>query len=101
MSKTWFITGASRGIGAETVKVALAAGHRVVATARDVTKIAGLFDANLTQFLALPLDVTDLGQATIAVHAAVARFGTIDVLVNNAGYGQLGVFEENGPADAE
>jgi NAD(P)-dependent dehydrogenase (short-subunit alcohol dehydrogenase family) len=101
MSKTWFITGASRGIGAEIVKAALAAGHRVVATARDASKVAKAFDADLDQFLALPLDVTKEGQATIAVQAAVARFDGIDVLVNNAGYGQLGIFEENEAADAE
>jgi NAD(P)-dependent dehydrogenase (short-subunit alcohol dehydrogenase family) len=101
MSKTWFITGASRGIGAEIVKVALAAGHRVVATARDMPRLSQAFTASPDQFLAVPLDVTNAGQATIAVQTAVARFGSIDLLVNNAGYGQLGFFEENEPSEAE
>ena len=94
---TWFITGAARGIGAHTVQAALAAGHNVVATARKRDSIT-LADDRL---LALDLDVTDAAQAQAAVQAAVARFGRIDVLVNNAGYGQLGLFEESTAADAE
>ncbi|MCX7276205.1 MAG: oxidoreductase [Burkholderiales bacterium] len=94
---TWFITGAARGIGAHTVQAALAAGHNVVATARKRDSIT-LTDDRL---LALDLDVTDAAQAQAAVQAAVARFGRIDVLVNNAGYGQLGLFEESTAADAQ
>lgn len=94
---TWFITGAARGIGAHTVQAALAAGHNVVATARDRQNITSTHD----RLLALDLDVTVEAQAQAAVQAAVARFGRIDVLVNNAGYGQLGIFEENTPADAQ
>jgi NAD(P)-dependent dehydrogenase (short-subunit alcohol dehydrogenase family) len=96
MSKVWFITGATRGIGAEIAKAALAAGDRVVATARDPSGLAA--SANL---LPLKLDVTDESQARAAVQAAVAHFGGIDVLVNNAGYGQLGVFETISAADIE
>jgi NAD(P)-dependent dehydrogenase (short-subunit alcohol dehydrogenase family) len=94
---TWFITGAARGIGAHTVQAALAAGHNVVATARNHRHITASHD----RLLALDLDVTVEAQAHTAVQAAVARFGRIDVLVNNAGYGQLGLFEENTAADAQ
>jgi NAD(P)-dependent dehydrogenase (short-subunit alcohol dehydrogenase family) len=94
---TWFITGAARGIGAHTVQAALAAGHNVVATARSRHSITTTHD----RLLALNLDVTVEAQAQAAVQAAVARFGRIDVLVNNAGYGQLGLFEESTAADAQ
>ena len=91
--KVWFVTGANRGIGAETVKAALAAGHRVVATARKPETIEAAVGTS-ENLLALPLDITDEQQAQASVDAALARFGRIDVLVNNAGYGQLGLFEE-------
>ncbi|MWV58850.1 SDR family NAD(P)-dependent oxidoreductase [Rathayibacter sp. VKM Ac-2754] len=91
--QTWFITGANRGIGASIAKAALAAGHNVVATARraeTVTDALGASDA----LLAEALDITSAEQITAAVAVAEAKFGRIDVLVNNAGYGQLGLFEE-------
>ena len=99
MARTWFITGATRGIGAAIAKAALAAGEQVVATARDPAKFT--FEAPADRFLALPLDVTDGAQRSEAVRAALARFGGIDILVNNAGYGHLGLFEETEPGDAE
>ena len=101
MSKVWFITGASRGIGAEIAKAALASGDRVVATGRNRAQIEKAFAGNGASVLALELDVTDAAQAHRAVDATLAKFGRIDVLVNNAGYGQLGAFEENETGDIE
>jgi NAD(P)-dependent dehydrogenase (short-subunit alcohol dehydrogenase family) len=101
MSKTWFITGASRGIGADIARAALAAGDRVVATGRDAAKVAQTYDAGPDRLLAVALDVTDNAQVVAGVAAATAHFGSIDVLVNNAGYGQFGPFEENTAADVE
>ena len=98
-SQTWFITGASRGIGLELARAALAAGHRVAATSRrasDVTAALGSHDG----LLALDLDVTQAPQIAAAVAVAQTRFGAIDVLVNNAGYGHLSLFEESNDADA-
>jgi len=92
ISKVWFITGSSRGIGLEIAKAALTAGDRVVATARDRSSIP--LPSDDRQLLMLDLDVTSPGQAETAAQAAVERFGQVDVLVNNAGYGQLGTFEE-------
>ena len=90
--RVWMITGASRGIGARIAAAALAHGDAVVATARD----AGSIDKRFGQpgLLALALDVTDEAQAAQATAAALQRFGRIDVLVNNAGYGLLGAVEE-------
>ncbi|BCP54332.1 short-chain dehydrogenase/reductase [Kaistia sp. 32K] len=101
MSKIWFVTGATRGIGAEIVKAALAAGDSVVATGRNPAGIVAAHAGAGDRLLALPLDVTDKAGIATAVDAAVTRFGRIDVLVNNAGYGHLGLFEETEPGDAE
>ncbi|MFS0604914.1 oxidoreductase [Peribacillus frigoritolerans] len=93
MSKVWFITGVTRGMGAKIAKAALASGDKVVATGRQqeaVTKVLGTSD----NLFATILDVTREDQVKAAVQAAIERFGRIDVLVNNAGYGHLGVFEE-------
>lgn len=92
-SRIWFITGASRGIGLDIARAALNSGHRVVATSRnkqDVVAALGSYDA----LLALDLDVTRPEQISAAVEAAKNHFGGIDVLVNNAGYGHIGMFEE-------
>jgi NAD(P)-dependent dehydrogenase (short-subunit alcohol dehydrogenase family) len=95
----WFITGASRGFGAEITRAALARGHRVVATARDAAHVRATLPDAGDALLALTLDVTDQTQIDAAVQAATARFGGIDVLVNNAGRGLLGAVEE--ATDAE
>jgi NAD(P)-dependent dehydrogenase (short-subunit alcohol dehydrogenase family) len=99
MSKTWFITGASRGLGVDIAKAALAAGDRVVATGRQRARVADALGPDGERLLTLALDVTDAAQARAAVAHAVARFGGIDVLVNNAGYGHMGYFEETAPED--
>ncbi len=101
MSKVWFITGASRGIGLEITRAALAVGDRVVATARTPANIMALFEGGQERLLALSLDVTAPEEASAAVKAALDAFGRIDVLVNNAGYGQLGMFEESSSAEVE
>lgn len=98
--KVWFITGANRGIGAEIAKAALAAGDSVVVTGRNLEQLSQKFSYS-DKALALALDVTDISQALDAVEATIKHFGRIDVLVNNAGYGQLGVFEEIPQADVE
>jgi NAD(P)-dependent dehydrogenase (short-subunit alcohol dehydrogenase family) len=95
MHKTWFITGASRGLGMEIAKAALRAGDRVVATGRKREAMIDAIGPDNDHLLSVALDVTDAAQVKTAINAAVSRFGTIDVLVNNAGYGQLGYFEEN------
>lgn len=92
--KTWFITGASRGLGLEIARAALAGGDQVVATGRNATNIVEALGGDENRILAVALDVTDTASIEAAVDAAVERFGRIDVLVNNAGYGQLGAFEE-------
>lgn len=95
MSKVWFITGASRGLGVEFAKAALRAGDRVVATGRKSAAVHEALGPDTPQLLCLDLDVTDAAHTKRAVDAAVSKFGTIDVLVNNAGYGHLGFFEES------
>ncbi|MFG3453854.1 oxidoreductase [Stutzerimonas stutzeri] len=101
MSRTWFITGASRGLGAAIAQAALAAGDNVVISARRLEQLDQFVAQAPEQTLAVELDVTREDQAVAAVEAGITRFGRIDVLVNNAGYGQLAPFEENTPSDAE
>ena len=90
----WFITGCSTGFGHELAKLVLARGWRAIVTARDKARVAGLVRGAEDRALALDLDVTDAGQIAAAVAAAERRFGGIDVLVNNAGYGYLSSVEE-------
>lgn len=96
--RVWFITGASRGIGAEITKAALEAGDSVVATARDPKKISERFRSS-ERLLPLALDVTDELSVAAAVETSMAHFGRIDVLVNNAGYGIIGAVEETPLSD--
>ena len=91
--KVWFITGAGRGLGLDIARSALAVGHAVVATGRDPGKLIAAVGAHHA-LLAVKLDVTQPDDARTAVEAAVAKFGRIDVLVNNAGNFYAGFFEE-------
>ncbi|GAB0118931.1 oxidoreductase [Acidisoma sp. 7E03] len=90
----WFITGCSTGFGRDLVGLLLRQGYAVVATARDVTKIGGLVEGHEDRALALALDVTDQDAIRHAVRQAEEKFGRIDVLVNNAGYGYMAAIEE-------
>jgi len=90
----WFITGSSTGFGYELAKLLLDQGFRVVATARDKAKLSDLVKGHDGAALALALDVTDKKSVQAAVAAAETKFGRIDVLVNNAGYGYLAAIEE-------
>lgn len=94
MRKTWFITGASRGFGRIWAVAALERGDRVAATARDVSVLEPLGAEYRDAVLPLCLDVTDRSAAFEAVGAAHAHFGSLDVIVNNAGYGLFGAVEE-------
>lgn len=93
MEKTWLITGASRGLGLQLAKAALAAGDMVVGTSRRTAGLADALAGREDRLLVVDLDVTDRAAAARAVDAAIARFGRIDILVNNAGQAQLGWFE--------
>jgi len=93
MTQTWFITGASRGFGRALTEAALAAGDRVVATARRPEVLDDLAELHGDDLLAVPLDVTDSRAARKAFQAGVDRFGRLDVVVNNAGYANVAPIE--------
>lgn len=95
----WFITGCSTGLGRELAEHVLARGWNVVVTARDETTLADLVAKVPDRALAIKLDVTDSTQIAEAVQLAESRFGTIDVLVNNAGYGYQSSIEEGQEAE--
>src|SRR3954451_15438215 len=99
-NKTWFITGAGRGMGLDFAKAALEAGHAVVATGRDPDAVAKAVEKS-NDLLTVKLDVTSRADAEAAVQAAVDQFGGIDVLVNNAASFYAGYFEELTPAQFE
>ena len=92
-NKVWFITGASRGMGADFARAALAAGHSVVASGRDKDRVAKILGQS-SDLLVVKLDVTNRADADSAVRTAVERFNRIDVLVNNAASFYAGYFEE-------
>ena len=98
--KTWFITGASRGFGREWTIAALERGDSVAATARDTDTLEDLVERFGDRILPIRLDVTDRAAGFAAVARAHAHFGRLDVVVNNAGYGQFGLVEELSEADA-
>jgi NADP-dependent 3-hydroxy acid dehydrogenase YdfG len=97
--RVWFITGASTGFGRLLAEQTLRAGHKVVATARKPEQIANLSHDYADRCLVLPLDVTNQTQVNSAVTETLAKFGRVDVLVNNAGYGVAGAIEEVSAAE--
>jgi NAD(P)-dependent dehydrogenase (short-subunit alcohol dehydrogenase family) len=99
MKKVWFITGSSRGLGRALVESVLEAGDNVVATARRPEDLADLSKTYGDRVRAVNLDVTSAAEAENAVAAVIEAFGRIDVVVNNAGYGFLGAFEEMTPEE--
>jgi len=96
---TWLITGCSTGLGHALADTVIGAGHTAVVTARDVAKIKGLAEAAPQRVHAVAVDVTDPAQVNSAVRQADERFGGVDVLVNNAGYGYRAAIEEGDDAD--
>ena len=94
MNKIWFVTGSSRGLGRTLVEAILAAGDKVIATARKPEELKDLSAIYGDSIQAVKLDVTSSADVEKAVATAVEAFGRIDVLINNAGYGFLGAFEE-------
>ncbi|MBA2813305.1 SDR family NAD(P)-dependent oxidoreductase [Streptomyces sp. KM273126] len=94
MTKVWFVTGSSRGLGRSFVEAALSRGDQVAATARHPQTLHDLAELHGDAVLPLPLDVTDRTAVTAAVNAAHEHFGRLDVIVNNAGYGLFGMIEE-------
>jgi NAD(P)-dependent dehydrogenase (short-subunit alcohol dehydrogenase family) len=94
MSKVWLVTGSASGLGRNIAEAVLASGDRLVATARDPRRLEDLVEKYRDQVRAAPLDVADEGAAHAAVQAAVNAFGRLDVVVNNAGYGDVAPFEQ-------
>jgi len=97
MNKIWFVTGSSRGLGRALVEEILAAGDKVVATARKPEELADLAKVHGEKIRMVKLDVTSSADSERAINEAIKAFGVIDVVVNNAGYGFQGAFEEMTP----
>ncbi len=98
-NKTWFITGASKGLGLEFAQQLLAKGHNVAATSRKRSDLEKAVGAN-ENFLPLEMDITNEASVAEAINAAIAKFGSLDTVVNNAGYGLIGAVEELSDAEA-
>ncbi|MBO9723295.1 MAG: SDR family NAD(P)-dependent oxidoreductase [Novosphingobium sp.] len=99
MPKTWIITGSARGLGRAVLTAVLESGDNVLATARDVAQLADLKALYGDRLEPFALDVTDEARTAEAAKAAIAVFGRIDVLVNNAGYGHFEAFEQKSSTD--
>ena len=97
MSKVWLVTGSASGLGRNIAEAVLASGDSLVATARDPRQLEDLVREYGDHVRAAPLDVTDETAAHGAVHVAVDGFGRLDVVVNNAGYGDVAPFEQLSP----
>jgi len=94
MSKIWLVTGSSRGLGLDLAKAVLASGDRLIATARQPDDLKPLLEQYQSQVRAVALDVTDASSARAAIASAVASFGRLDVVVNNAGYANVSSIED-------
>src|SRR6202049_4156377 len=94
MAQVWLVAGSSRGLGRAIVEAGLAAGNNVLATARDIKSLADLSERYGDQVKFFAMDVTDEAAAANAVMAAVDAFGSLDVVINNAGYGNLSSVEK-------
>ncbi|MFA6058450.1 MAG: oxidoreductase [Taibaiella sp.] len=92
--KTWFITGASKGLGLALVKELLQSGHKVAATSRNISELEKTVGAGQDIFLPLSMNLTDEADVSNGIRVAFDHFGSIDVVVNNAGYGLVGALEE-------
>jgi NAD(P)-dependent dehydrogenase (short-subunit alcohol dehydrogenase family) len=99
MSQVWLITGSSRGLGRALAEAVLAGGHKLVATARNPSQLDDLVEHYGDRVRAVALDVTDARAAGNAIKAAIDAFGRLDVLVNNAGYGDIGSIEDTSLED--
>src|SRR6202451_399421 len=93
-SKVWLVTGSASGLGRNIAEAVLASGDRLVATARDPGRLKDLIEKYGSQVRAAPLDVADEAVANTAIRVAVDVFGRLDVVVNNAGYGDVAPFEQ-------
>lgn len=100
-NKVWFVTGASKGIGLSLVKKLLEKGYLVAASSRKKAALTEAVEDSSANFLPLELDLTNDQEVKTAVQHIISHFGKIDVVVNNAGYGQLGTLEELSPAEVE
>lgn len=98
--KVWFVTGASKGLGFELVKKLLSDGYKVAATSRTVASLTDAFGEVSENFLPLSMNITDNNDVQSVLAKTVDHFGNVDVIVNNAGYGQLGTLEELSDAEA-
>lgn len=92
--KVWFVTGASKGLGLTLVKKLLSEGYSVAATSRNVSELQKVISEENSTFLPLEVDLVNENSVAEAVSKSIEKFGKIDVIVNNAGYGQLGTLEE-------
>lgn len=99
-NKVWFITGASKGLGLTLVKRLLVEGYKVAATSRNVEELQNAVGNSTSDFLPLQVDIVDNISVGNAIQDVIKKFGTLDVVINNAGYGQLGTIEETTDAEA-
>ena len=99
MAQVWLVTGSSRGLGRAIVEAGVAAGNKVLATARDIESLRDLSERHGDQIKLFALDVTDESAAASAVKAAIGAFGSLEVVINNAGYGNLSSVEDTPMSD--